>query len=94
MLRGETTHFEIELFSHTSVRSAPINIEDIGSVYFRLGSSEHRELIRADVKIDGATIFVIFSPATEGYPFLIENGTDFEFKLWQRVYNIPFLGFY
>ncbi|KIY71623.1 vacuolar protein sorting-associated protein 13 [Cylindrobasidium torrendii FP15055 ss-10] len=66
--------------------SPPISIEDIGSVYFRLGSpgQDTVQLIRADVKIDGPTIFITFCVADEGYPFVIENGSDYSFTLAQR----------
>ncbi|KAE9408077.1 vacuolar protein sorting-associated protein vps13 [Gymnopus androsaceus JB14] len=67
--------------------SAPFNIEDIGSVHFRLkapsDSPDQRRLIRVDVKIDGSTIFVYLS-STDGWPFEIENGSDYAFSLFQK----------
>ncbi|TFK57082.1 DUF1162-domain-containing protein [Heliocybe sulcata] len=69
-----------------TVWSPPINIEDIGSVHFRLrepGEGGATRLVRADVKIDGATIFVIYSPAEDGWPFLVENDSDFDFAVIQ-----------
>ncbi|KAF9044538.1 vacuolar protein sorting-associated protein 13 [Hymenopellis radicata] len=67
--------------------SPPINIEDIGSVHFRLNcssTSQDVQVIQADVKLDGPTIFVTFSSATAGYPFSIENVSDYSFTLTQR----------
>ncbi|KAK0233092.1 hypothetical protein IW262DRAFT_1304036 [Armillaria fumosa] len=68
--------------------SPPINIEDIGSVHFRLrgpgGKNEDMRLIRADVKLDGSTIFVSFASGGSEWPFLIENGSDSAFSFSQR----------
>ncbi|KAG2159854.1 vacuolar protein sorting-associated protein 13 [Suillus bovinus] len=63
--------------------SAPINIEDIGSVYLRVGLSDGGvHAVKADVVIDGSTIFVILS-ATEKWPFVIENDSDFSVSMSQ-----------
>lgn len=81
-------------FSDLLCRSAPFNIEDIGSVHFRLkapsDSPDQRRLIRVDVKIDGSTIFVYLS-STDGWPFEIENGSDYAFSLFQKVRLISYL---
>ncbi|KAI0361599.1 vacuolar protein sorting-associated protein 13 [Trametes cingulata] len=66
--------------------SAPINLEDIGTVHFRLYASEgsqHMRLMRADVKIEGPTIFIFLDEATEGWPFTIENDSDYSFSFSQ-----------
>ncbi|KAH9849745.1 vacuolar protein sorting-associated protein 13 [Lenzites betulinus] len=66
--------------------SPPINLEDIGSVHFRLHAAEGTSQIRlmqADVKIEGPTIFVFLNEATEGWPFTIENDSDHSFSLSQ-----------
>ncbi|KAG7450519.1 vacuolar protein sorting-associated protein 13 [Guyanagaster necrorhizus] len=68
--------------------SPPINVEDIGSVHFRLrgpgGKSKDMRLIRTDVKLDGSTIFVSFASGDNEWPFLIENGSDSAFSFSQR----------
>ena len=70
-------------------RSPPINIEDIGSVHLRLRrlreSQEQVDLIRADVRIEGSTIFIFLSLATEGWPFVIENDSDYAVEFSQQV---------
>lgn len=43
------------------------------------------QLVRADVQIDGPTIFVTFSKAEEGWPFVIENDSDYTFSIAQTV---------
>ncbi|THH34126.1 hypothetical protein EUX98_g96 [Antrodiella citrinella] len=63
--------------------SAPINIEDIGVMHFRLKAPRENgdvRLMRADVKLGGATIFIVISQEEEGWPFTIENETDF--SMW------------
>lgn len=63
--------------------SAPINIEDIGSVHLRVrGPDGDMHVVKADVVIDGSTIFVILS-ATEKWPFVIENDSDFSVSMIQ-----------
>lgn len=42
-------------------------------------------LVRAEVKIDGSTIFVAFCRAEEGYPFTIENDSDYSITMAQAV---------
>ncbi|KAJ7634302.1 vacuolar protein sorting-associated protein 13 [Mycena polygramma] len=68
--------------------SPPIKIEDIGSVHLRLRypgrEQEPVQLIRGDVKIDGPTIFISFSRATEAWPFTIENDSDYDVTVCQK----------
>ena len=70
-------------------RSPPINIEDIGFVHFRLRqlreTREQVDLVRADVRIEGSTIFIYLSLATEGWPFVIENDSDYVVEFSQQV---------
>jgi vacuolar protein sorting-associated protein 13A/C len=65
-----------------------MNIEDIGTVYLRLGNtgdSKPPRLVCADVKISGSTIFVSFSPADEMWPFTFENKSDHKVTVYQTV---------
>jgi vacuolar protein sorting-associated protein 13A/C len=77
------------LFQTDEFRSSPINIEDLGSVYFRFRRprSDNGEtiLVRTDIQIDGPTIFIYFSAAGEDWPFEIENESDYIVELWQKV---------
>jgi hypothetical protein len=76
-------------------RSPPIKIEDIGSVHLRLRypgrEQEPVQLIRGDVRIDGPTIFISFSSATEAWPFTIENDSDYTATVCQKVRSIQYL---
>ncbi|KDR84988.1 hypothetical protein GALMADRAFT_233521 [Galerina marginata CBS 339.88] len=67
--------------------SPPINIEDIGSVHFRLGRpGEHagHDLVRADIRIDSSTIFIFLSITTGDWPFMIENDSDYTVVFCQQ----------
>lgn len=68
-------------------------MEDIGSVHFRLQGPEGRPimyLLRADVKLQGSTIFILLSESSEGWPFTIENDSDYSFTFYQTV-RLPLL---
>jgi vacuolar protein sorting-associated protein 13A/C len=70
------------------IRSPPFNVEDIGTVYFRLRTPNPNSpvhLICADVKINGSTIFVSFARADDSWPFVIENNSDYAVALCQAV---------
>lgn len=61
-------------------------MEDIGSMHFRLHSpGGPPTLMRADVRMDGSSIFVFISNAPEGWPFTIENDSDYDFAFTQTV---------
>lgn len=71
-------------------RSQPINMENIGSVHLRLEASDTRKtvhLIKADVEVAGATIFITFQRETK-WPFRLENLSQFPFELVQSVSKI------
>jgi len=72
-------------------RSPPINIEDIGPVSLRIGrpgSNDHDfVLVQVDIRIESSTIFVIISPADNGWPFEIENFSDYILSVSQTVMN-------
>ena len=67
-------------------RSAPINLEDIGTMHFRLTEPTNGDvrLMSADIKLGGPTIFVVISRAQE-WPFVIENDSDYTFSVYQTV---------
>jgi vacuolar protein sorting-associated protein 13A/C len=87
MVRCPEWLFDALILIQSRLRSPPINIEDIGSVHLRMRARESDDirLVRADVKIDGSTIFVAFCPADEGWPFTIENDSDYTISMAQAV---------
>ncbi|KAJ3515399.1 hypothetical protein NLJ89_g1777 [Agrocybe chaxingu] len=67
--------------------SPAINIEDIGSVYFNLrhpGETREQGLVKADIRIEGSTIFIFIGPAPAGFPFMIENWSDYNLSFHQQ----------
>jgi hypothetical protein len=80
--------FVDQLSTNPLARSPPISIEDIGSVHFRLkrpGDGARTHLIRADVKMNGATIFISLSLSDDSWPFLIENDSSYAVAFCQSV---------
>ncbi|KAI0033184.1 hypothetical protein K488DRAFT_78064 [Vararia minispora EC-137] len=68
--------------------SPPFSIVDIGSVYLRVKEPGQRGsvlLVRVDVKVDGAVIFITFNPAENDWPFTIENDSNHPITFWQAV---------
>ena len=92
-LNGEWYGFLHWLLSLTLThpRSAPINMEDIGSVHFKvqpidaLPSDVH--LWRADVEVAGATIFIILNRECDNWPYRLVNESDYDFIVFQTVGN-------
>lgn len=42
-------------------------------------------IVKADIKIEGSTIFIMLS-AADGWPFIIENDSDFSVSMIQWVW--------
>ncbi|QRV76706.1 vacuolar protein sorting-associated protein 13 [Ceratobasidium sp. AG-Ba] len=68
--------------------SSPINIQDIGRVHLRMPppDDEHHHnphLLRADVALEGGTVFVILSRETGPWPFKIDNQSDYPVTISQ-----------
>jgi hypothetical protein len=60
-------------------------MEDIGSVHFRLrhpNKPDQVQLVRADVQVDGPSIFVYLYRADQ-WPFMIENDSDYPLSFSQ-----------
>ncbi|KAL7754164.1 Vacuolar protein sorting-associated protein 13 [Sorochytrium milnesiophthora] len=72
--------------------SGPLDMQQVGDVVLRIeklvdnavtDDTTSCELVRADVVLDGATLFVIASK-TDKWPYLIENLTDFDVRFYQK----------
>ncbi|WBW72722.1 intermembrane lipid transfer protein, chorein family Vps13a [Schizosaccharomyces osmophilus] len=63
--------------------SSPFLIEEIGSIYLRLPTLEGERLIRAEITLDMATIFIYFIEENGTWPFYIRNETNLNFKFSQ-----------
>lgn len=75
----------LSYLSYSFFRSSPFNVEDIGTVHFRLQESGVTRLIRTDVGLNESTIFISFSLADDEWPFRIENDSDYEVAYRQAV---------
>ncbi|KAG9314367.1 hypothetical protein JVU11DRAFT_5161 [Chiua virens] len=70
--------------------SCPINIQDIGIIHLRVPRAlddNQTDIVTADIKIDGSTIFVTFVKA-EGWPFELENDSDYTFSVSQWASSV------
>ncbi|KAJ3171453.1 hypothetical protein HDU88_007532 [Geranomyces variabilis] len=66
--------------------SNPININQVGRVYMKLGrmSSPDQDLVRVELQIQDATIFVVFAGRETRWPFRIDNKTETDVDIWQH----------
>ncbi|KAK0532867.1 Vacuolar protein sorting-associated protein 13 [Tilletia horrida] len=57
--------------------TAPFNIEDIGSVHLRIAKAgQHQHLLRAEVLLEGPTIFISISQEKGPWPYMLRNESD------------------
>ncbi|KAI5124698.1 hypothetical protein M0805_004304 [Coniferiporia weirii] len=68
--------------------SPAVDMEAIGSVHVRMRpagstSRQNAHLITADVILEKATIFIVLSPHSGSWPFVIENESDYEISFGQ-----------
>jgi vacuolar protein sorting-associated protein 13A/C len=69
--------------------SSPFNISNVGNVHVKLSKTGQRQkLIRVDVLMEQATIFLHLSVETKHWPFSMRNESDQEFLYWQANPNI------
>ncbi|KAI9852282.1 MAG: hypothetical protein M1838_001170 [Thelocarpon superellum] len=66
--------------------SSPFNISDLGSVHVKLakaGAGQRQRLVRVEVLLEHATVFLHLSLETKNWPFSMRNETDVEFTFFQ-----------
>ncbi|CAK7273224.1 Vacuolar protein sorting-associated protein 13 [Sporothrix epigloea] len=64
--------------------SSPFNISDLGTAYIKLAKPGQRQkLVRAEILMEGATIFLHLSLETRNWPFSMRNESDTEFTFYQ-----------
>jgi len=69
--------------------SNPFNIANVGSVHVKLAKAgESQKLIRVEILMESATIFVHISLESKHWPFSMRNESDTEFLFWQANPNI------
>lgn len=66
--------------------SSPFNIADVGTVHVKLARANQRQrLVKVDIVIEGATLFLHFSLETKNWPFSMRNESDMEVYFYQAV---------
>ncbi|ODM22992.1 hypothetical protein SI65_00581 [Aspergillus cristatus] len=69
--------------------SSPFNIADVGTVHVKLAKENQRQrLIKVDIIMEGATLFLHFSVETRNWPFSMRNESDLEFIFYQANPNV------
>ncbi|KAH7346737.1 putative vacuolar protein sorting-associated protein 13 [Rhexocercosporidium sp. MPI-PUGE-AT-0058] len=69
--------------------SSPFNISDLGTTHVKLAKAGQRQkLIRVEILMENATIFLHLSAETKNWPFSIRNESDTEFMFFQANPNI------
>ncbi|KAK5130736.1 hypothetical protein LTR08_001723 [Meristemomyces frigidus] len=69
--------------------SAPFDIANMGSVHVKLAKSgERQKLIRIEILMEQAMIFLHLSLETKHWPFSMRNESDQEFLFWQANPNV------
>ncbi|GFF41445.1 vacuolar protein sorting-associated protein 13 [Aspergillus udagawae] len=69
--------------------SSPFNIADVGTVHVKLAKANQRQrLIKVDIVMEGATLFIHFSLETRNWPFSMRNESDAEFIFYQANPNV------
>ncbi|KAJ3031870.1 UNVERIFIED_CONTAM: hypothetical protein HDU68_011629 [Siphonaria sp. JEL0065] len=66
--------------------SSPFNIDQVGITYVKLGrlGSTEEDLIRTEVILENATLFIILSREEGRWPIRIENKSDATVFFWQQ----------
>ena len=69
--------------------SSPFNIADIGTVHVKIAKANQRQkLIKVDIIMERATLFLHFSIETRIWPFSMRNESDMEFIFYQANPNV------
>lgn len=69
--------------------SSPFNIADVGTVHVKLAKVNQRQrLIKVDIIMEGATLFLHFNFETRTWPFSMRNESDTEFVFYQANPNV------
>jgi vacuolar protein sorting-associated protein 13A/C len=79
-------HMCVRFTDTLSAWSNPFSLTQIGNIYLKIGriGSLTEDLIRVDVTIDKATIFISFTKEDGNWPFKIENHTAVDVTYYQQ----------
>ncbi|KAK4642106.1 Vacuolar protein sorting-associated protein 13 [Podospora bellae-mahoneyi] len=69
--------------------TAPFNISDLGTTHIKIAKAGQRQrLVRVDILMEDATIFLNLSMEQKAWPFSMRNESDTEFTFYQVNPNI------
>ncbi|RYP19640.1 hypothetical protein DL765_003233 [Monosporascus sp. GIB2] len=69
--------------------TSPFNISDIGTTHVKIAKAGQRQrLIRIEILMEDATIFLTLSLETKAWPFSMRNESDTEFTFYQADPNV------
>ncbi|RDI80750.1 putative arabinogalactan endo-beta-1,4-galactanase A [Venturia inaequalis] len=69
--------------------SSPFDIANVGNVHVKLAKLRQKQkLVRIDILMEAATIFIHISIESKHWPFSMRNETSTEFLFWQANPNI------
>ncbi|OBT96470.1 hypothetical protein VE01_05675 [Pseudogymnoascus verrucosus] len=69
--------------------SSPFTISDLGTTHVKLAKvGQRQKLVRLEVLMEDATIFLHLSIETKNWPYSMRNESDMEFMFWQANPNI------
>lgn len=69
--------------------TSPFNISDLGTTHIKIAKAGQRQrLIRVEILMEDATIFLKMSMETKQWPFSMRNESDTEFTFYQANPNI------
>ena len=69
--------------------SSPFNLANVGMTHIKLAKHGQRQkLIRVEIILEGATLFLHFSIETKHWPFSMRNESDTEFLFFQANPNV------
>ncbi|TVY71541.1 Vacuolar protein sorting-associated protein, partial [Lachnellula suecica] len=69
--------------------SSPFNISDLGTSHVKLAKvGQRQKLVRVEVLMENATIFLHLSSETKNWPFSMRNESDTEFTFFQANPNL------
>ncbi|KAI2601996.1 vacuolar protein sorting-associated protein 13 [Hypoxylon sp. NC1633] len=71
--------------------TSPVNISDLGTMHIKIakaGQRQRQRLIRVEILMEDATIFLHLSMETKNWPFSMRNESDTEFTFYQANPNV------
>ncbi|KAI8319824.1 hypothetical protein GQ54DRAFT_264680 [Martensiomyces pterosporus] len=69
--------------------SAPFSIDEVGRVFIRLPSNNGEVLVKIDIIMEGACLFVIMQHDDRYWPYRIDNRTQVDITVWQHKEKSP-----